>query len=416
MIRIAVVRADPALDLDRPARARSPAIRRRPSQTRVIDAGAVEELGLQGRHAAARAQGDGRAGVPRSSTRSRSGASAIRSQRRPCGARLCAARVRAWSSALAQLLMRAAQLALLAHGLQRSLRPVGSPGSGRCARRASAGSTSGSGSPTGIAWAPRCTTTAAQRVLPRLARRRARRPGGRAASRAAASAAPLMPTIREGWIAWRAVGRCDLHLADQLGAPRGPRARWRCRPCWATSAAIWGRTSLQRSPLRGAAKARSSSAPVLAGEHHRLHLAGLPRRPGAGARVPSAGAIRSEPRSTRLDARRRRGRRTSQGPSRRRRPRRRPRLVGRASSSASGSTGSDWPCGGTSRASPPATARRQGRTGAESSGRTVSPVAPRPSRAGRSTSAKTRPLEALDDQLGDPVAAAQLDRLRAGRG
>ena len=71
---------------------------------------------------------------------------------------------------------------------------------------------------------------------------------------------PLMPMTREGWRPVVAVGRLT-GIWQTSSVPKRPSRSVAVPPRRPRSAAIWGRTSLQRSPLRGAAKTRSSSAP-----------------------------------------------------------------------------------------------------------------------------------------------------------
>ena len=66
----------------------------------------------------------------------------------------------------------------------------------------------------------------------------------------------------------------------------------------AISPATWRRTSSQMSPWRGAAKARSSTAPVSPARITAMTCR-CPRRPGAGARGPRAGVSTRPPRSMR---------------------------------------------------------------------------------------------------------------------
>ena len=106
---------------------------------------------------------------------------------------------------------------------------------------------------------PRRTTTVRERVLQR--RPRSGSTAGRP-SRVARSnqRGPLMPMTREGWRPAAPSGVVT-GIWQTSSVPKRPSRSVAVPPRRAMSAAICGRTSLQRSPSRGAAKARSSSAP-----------------------------------------------------------------------------------------------------------------------------------------------------------
>ena len=119
------------------------------------------------------------------------------------------------------------------------------------------GSTSGSGSPTGIAWCLAARRPARARPPTAAASGwTAGRPRNVARS---SQRGPLTPTIRDGCMAVVPSGG-DRHLADQLGAEPALALGGGAAPLRDVGGDL-GRTSLQRSPSRGAAKARSSSAP-----------------------------------------------------------------------------------------------------------------------------------------------------------
>jgi len=71
---------------------------------------------------------------------------------------------------------------------------------------------------------------------------------------------PLKPMMREGWVATVPSSSCT-GSRQTSSVPNRPSRSSATPPRWAISAAICGRTVLHRSPLRGAANARSSSAP-----------------------------------------------------------------------------------------------------------------------------------------------------------
>ena len=148
---------------------------------------------------------------------------------------------------------------------------------------------------------------------------------------------PLMPTTRDGWV--RSPSGAAPTLADQLGAPAalalGGGAAAPGRPRRRSA----GATSDQRSPLRGAAKARSSSAP--SGPASTTDCTSpLASSTWSRSSRSGSGAISSEPRSTRSTSSSAAGRRTSNGPSARRslgvgrRPRRRRRRTSSSTASA----------------------------------------------------------------------------------
>ena len=225
-------------------------------------AGAVVQLGLEGRYAAARAQRDRAQGAAQPAPAR--GRARRRSVLTPVSAYVLRRSRACWSRAVRPPADAAPQPALLGHAVK--------PRPGAAAlRRALAGSVSGSGSPDGH----------------RRARRGGRRPwrgsssqspaasgldgrAGRGTWRAASSAAPLTPTIRDGCWAVRPSPRCTVSWQTS-SVPKRPSRSVAVPPRRAMSAASWGRTSVQRSPLRGAAKARSSRAPSGPASTHRLH-------------------------------------------------------------------------------------------------------------------------------------------------
>ena len=289
--------------------------------------------------------------VPRSRTGSRSGACVDRD----APARVVSRSSRAClSSAVRPLADGAAQLALLAHvsSLGRPRPSVGSDGSGpwRSAARTRAGRRRGRVSGSGVADRHRVVAAVdddgGEGVLPVLGvvgldgglaeERRAQQPAGAVdADDRARAASP------------GAVGQQRPASGRPARCPSGPRARWRCRRAAATSAAIWGRTSLHRSPSRGAANARSSMAPSSPASITDW-TSPVCSSTWSRSSVPSAGGTQSEPRSTRSIPSSARSS-ASHGPALVARLRGAPR---RPSSSAVGRlVGSGWPCGGTSRAS-----------------------------------------------------------------
>ena len=213
---------------------------------------------------------------PRSVTRSRSGASAIEvAPGLPARAYSSRRWSASWVPGLAQrLIVRRSFLSLIL-----CVAPV-------------VASRPGSTSPTGIAWAPRCTAT-----LRMLSSQSFASSGLAAAAPSSEQRSiqrgPLMPTTRE---IWAPPERWPTWQISSV--PHGPSRSVAVPPDWATSAAILGRASDQRSPLRGAAKARSSSAPsgpAMTTDCTTPLASSTWRR---SSRLGS-GAIRSEPRSTR---------------------------------------------------------------------------------------------------------------------
>jgi hypothetical protein len=316
----------------------------------------------------------------------RSGASAIDTS--PDSLTDCRSSRACWSVLFAHLLI-----------VRRSLdTPVSPP-----LRRASGGRVSGSGSPTGIACEPRRTATlisASSNAAP-VSGSTAGRPRRVARS---SQRVPLRPITRVGCVPALPSGKVT-GIWQTNSVPNLPSRSVAVPPRRIRSAAIWGRTSLHRSPF-----ARSSEHPQLqravgTREHDGLHVAGRlvdlqlelgachgqqHERAEVDATVGVVEVLDVERTFCRLFAPcPRLARRLAPGRVSRPRRRRRPLL----------------PCGGTSRGS-----FLTGRSGAESPGRTVAPgTALRPGQFVDDHEAG--PLETLDNQLCDAVASAQLDRL-----
>ena len=254
--------------------------------------------------------------VPRSRTRSRSGASrdpvARRSRRTSCAGRGRAGRV-----LFAHLLML--RRSRLFSGMSTQPRP----GVATCAGRSSGSVERERRRRPASPASPRRTTTFARASShsPASSGSTAGRPRNvaRSIQRGAVDA-----DDPGGLLGGLAVVGLHGQLADAARCRSGPRARWRCRragPCRRRSAG--GRRSRGRR-CAGAAKARSSSGAVRAGQHAPTGRPGSPRRPGAAARGPArARSAATRGRPARRRRRRRRRRRTGRRPWRPRRPRRR---------------------------------------------------------------------------------------------
>ena len=231
-----------------------PAIRRRPSQTTVIDAGAVVELRLEGRYAAARAQRDG----PQRAAQLRPARGRERRRSRRC--RTCrtartpgAGGGRPGSPGLAQRLIVRRSFLLV----------IGLIGSGRqpgwSTRRACGGIDDGQRLAHGHRVGAAAHGDLADASPPSPSASSGRAAAAPSSVQRSIQRGPLMPITRDDLGA--GCRRALTGPRRSARCPTVPRARSPCRRAWATSAAICGRTSDQRSPLRGAAKARSSSAP-----------------------------------------------------------------------------------------------------------------------------------------------------------
>ena len=169
--------------------------------------------------------------------------------------------------------------------------------SGHLTRRASSGSVTGSGSPTGIAWSPRRTTICGERVLPlgggvRVDGRTAEE--GRAQHPALAVDADDARRLGRG----RAVGTLDRHLAHQLGAP----ATFALGGLAAASRHVLGDLRADLGPQVAVAGGREGlelAGAVGAGQHDRPDLRRSARRPGAGSSRSAMAGTSTEPRSAR---------------------------------------------------------------------------------------------------------------------
>ena len=199
---------------------------------------------------------------PRSVTRSRSGASAIEMRRTCRPARTSLRRSWAsWSAGLAQRLMvRRSRLFVIVDSST-----LGVSRAGPCGGPAGA-STTGSGSPTGIAWAPRRTATL--RSVSSQSSASSGREAAAAEERRAQHPARTVDADDAGRLGARPPRWPD--LADQLGAQRplalggGAAAPGRRRRRSAAGPRSRGRRCA--APRRPAARARRR-----AGEDHRLH-------------------------------------------------------------------------------------------------------------------------------------------------
>ena len=258
-------------------------------------------------------------------------------------------------------------------------------------------------------WSPRRTTTAGDQVVPGRRRRRARRPARPSSVARSIQRGPLMPMTRDGWVPVRPSSVFTVSWQMQLGAEAalalggGAAALGEVGGDLAAGPRSTGRR-------RGARRRRAARRRPRRRRASRTGPPRSPRRPGAGARGPRRAGSSSEPRSTRADRRR-----SSGGRRRRRGP-----VASGASASARRLLG-DRPrrarrprrtCDGTSQRHSLRRARTVAATvrTTEASSRTVAPVAS--DRVGEFLDLdEPGPLEPLDDQLGDPVAAAQLDRL-----
>ena len=99
---------------------------------------------------------------------------------------------------------------------------------------------------------------------------------------------PLMPTIREGWVAGAAVGHHHRASGRPARCPSGPHARWRCRRAGRRRRRSGGGPRSRGRRPRGAAKARSSIARPRR-PASRTAPPRSARRPGAAARCPRSG-------------------------------------------------------------------------------------------------------------------------------
>ena len=324
----------------------------------------------------------------------------------------------------------AAQLALLAHvsslgraasdrdSARRDRRSAQAPGQGCWTRWASSGRTSGSGSPTGIAWEPRWTTTAARASSQRWAssgcngglaeERRPQQPAG------AVDADDARRLHRLG-----AVGHHDLHLADQLDAPAAVALGGRAAVLGDVGSDL-GADLAPEVASRGAPRRRGARWRP---PRRRASPTG-PRRVCSStwsrSSVPSVGATRSEPRSIRSIPSSTRSS-ASQGPTTGpsvlagvvapRPPR--CRRARRARPAPSGT------CGGTSVTSPVDGRRRGGRNPAHAPGAGLStpvepyPPAPRTDSGRASTSVKTARSKRWTTSWAIRSPRLQLDRLGA---
>ena len=325
-----------------------PVIRRRPSQISGDRAGAVEQLGLEGGHAAAGPQRDG---AQRAAELHPLAVGGVVDRDEPgLAGRSGAARARAgrccWPSG-------STCAAACSSVLRAVLGPAPSSAPGRLvssgpARVGRQGERQRVADGHGVVAA--ADGDRGQRLLQRLAASRARRAGWPSRVARSSQRVPLMPMTREGCSAGVPSGRAT-GIWQTSSVPKRPSRSVAVPPA---AAQVGGDLGPDLAPE--VAVARRGERPQLqrtlgSGEHHRLDVARSPRRPGAGARGPGTGSSRSAPRSTRPLGRRR-------GP-RRRTGRRRRRLARRASSADSvaespsvGSSCLGWPCGGTSRVLP----------------------------------------------------------------